>query len=351
MSLSILAIKTAFMPFSGIFQQPQRWQDSILGAICFIEPSTDNNITVAVKIPIFQVDAPILYGADVSCEIWLSNTALSSGKPLGYGSKGAIQYRYSDEFLFGIISLSELAPEQNITNIAPLQHATESAYSQIFALMDDLDYPYICRFWNFMADINCVDHGLERYRQFNVGRKDAFLAYGRKVASQLPAACALGLADGPLTIGFLLGRKEPVAIENPRQVSAYEYPKEYGPQTPSFSRATLLRANADVLLLISGTASIVGYQSLHGSDVVEQTRETLANLDAVIAEANRKLGEQKFDLQNIFLRVYIRYTADLSLVRNEMQRYIGGRIRAVFVQADICRKELLLEIEATAGNI
>jgi len=351
MSLSILAIKTAYMPFSGIFQQPQPWQDSILGAICFVEPSTDNNITVAVKIPIFQLDAPILYGADVSCEIWLSNTALSSGKPLGHGSNGAIQYRYSDEFLFGIISLPELAPEQNITDIPPLQHATESAYSQIFALMDDLDYPYICRFWNYMADINCVDHGLERYHQFNVGRKNAFLAHGRKVASQLPAACALGLADGPLTIAFLLGRKEPVAIENPRQVSAYEYPKEYGPQTPSFSRATLLRANADVLLLISGTASIVGYQSLHGSDMVAQTRETLANLDAVIAEANRKLGEQKFDLQNIFLRVYIRYTADLSLVRNEMQRYIGGRIRAVFIQADICRKELLLEIEATAGNI
>lgn len=354
MSLPILPIKTAYMPFSGIFQQPQSWQDSILGAFCFAEPSADN-ITEAVKIPIFQLHAPILDGADVACEIWLSNTALSSDKPLGYGSNGAIQYRYSDQFLFGFISLPELAPNQNeagqnVMIIAPLQHTAESAYRQIFALMDDLDYPYICRFWNYMADINGVDHGLERYRQFNVGRKDAFLACSREVTSKLPAACALGLADGPLTIAFLLGRKAPVAIENPRQISAYEYPEEYGPRTPSFSRATLLRAELEDLLLISGTASIVGHQTLHPSDVVAQTRETLVNLDAVIAEANRILGEQKFDLRNIFFRVYIRHAADLSLVRNEMQRILGDTINAVFIQAEICRRELLLEIEATAWH-
>ncbi|PKO50242.1 MAG: hypothetical protein CVU27_09200, partial [Betaproteobacteria bacterium HGW-Betaproteobacteria-20] len=199
-------------------------------------------------------------------------------------------------------------------------------------------------------DINGVDHGLERYRQFNVGRKNAFLAYGREVASKLPAACALGLADGPLTIAFLLGRKAPVAIENPRQINAYEYPEEYGPRTPSFSRATLLCTELDNLLLISGTASIVGHKTLHPSDVVAQTRETLANLDAVITEANRILGEQKFDLRNIFLRVYVRHSTDLSLVRNEMQRIMGGTIKAVFIQAEICRRELLLEIEATAWN-
>jgi len=343
------------MPFSGIPQQPQPWQDAILGAICFVEPSTDNNITEAVKIPIFQLCAPILDGADVACEIWLSNPALSLDRMLGYGSSGAIQYRYSDEFLFGFISLPESALRQNETgqnvkDVSPLRHTTESAYLQIFALMDHLNYPYICRFWNYMADINGVDHGLERYRQFNVGRKNAFLAYGREVASKLPAACALGLADGPLTIAFLLGRKAPVAIENPRQINAYEYPEEYGPRTPSFSRATLLCTELDNLLLISGTASIVGHKTLHPSDVVAQTRETLANLDAVITEANRILGEQKFDLRNIFLRVYVRHSTDLSLVRNEMQRIMGGTIKAVFIQAEICRRELLLEIEATAWN-
>lgn len=347
MSLPISGIYSAYMPFSDMAQLPQPRLASVLGAVCFVESSIDNN----TEIPMIQIHAPLLGGADKACELWLSHAALSSDKPLVHGSQGDIQYRFNDKFLFGVISLPESVPMQTGTASAPLQQATESAYRQIFALMDDLDYPYAYRLWNYMADINGISHGLERYRQFNVGRKDAYLACGREVSGQLPAACALGVADGPLAIAFLLGRKAPIAIENPRQVSAYEYPEEYGPRTPSFSRATLLCDELNNFLFISGTASIVGHQSLHGSDVVAQTRETLANLGAVITEANRKLGEQKFDLRHIFFRVYIRYAADFSLVRNEMQRHIGGTIKAAFVQADICRSELLLEIEATAWHL
>lgn len=356
MSLPILAIQTAYMPFSGIFQQPQSWQASILGAVCFVESPVESHIEDALEIPMLQVHAPILDGADATCETWLSNTDLLSDKPLQQGEVGAIQYRFNDEFLFGTLILNESIAlqektAQNKMEIAPLQHAAESAYRQIFALMDTLDYPCAYRFWNYMADINGMSHGLERYRQFNVGRKNAFLACEREVSDQLPAACALGITEGPLSIAFLVGRKAPVAIENPRQVSAYEYPEEYGPRSPSFSRATLLRAEEDDFLFISGTASIVGHQTLHHSDVVAQTRETLANLEGVIAEANRVLGKPQFSLQNIFFRVYMRHAADLPLVRSEMQRYIGGKIKAVFVQAEICRQELLLEIEATAGHI
>lgn len=354
MSLSALTIQTAHMPLAAAVQQP--WQTSILGAVCFVDAATSSYAESALEFPILLLRAPILAGAEAACEVWLSHTS----KPLGatqpnVGQKGAIQYRSNDDYLFGLIALNESTFSSNDVAIAPLQQAAESAYRQIFALMDTLGYPYMYRFWNYMADINGVSHGLERYRQFNVGRKNAFLACGREVAEQLPAACALGLADGAFTIAFLVGRKAPVAIENPRQVSAYEYPAEYGPRTPSFSRATLLctelHREQDALLFISGTASIVGHQTLHPLDVVAQTRETIANLEAVIAEANRVLGQQKFNFQNMFFRVYLRHVADLDVVRDEMQRHIGGTLKAVFVQADICRQELLLEIEATAAPV
>jgi chorismate lyase / 3-hydroxybenzoate synthase len=337
-----MGIKTAYMPFPQIDQQAQSWKDSALGAICFCKPLFDNNIAKRMEIPTIQLHAPILDGAAVSSEIWLSNPALPQCKPLMNGHHGAIHYRFNDELLFGVICVPETDS---------LQNATESAYRQIFTLMEDLNYPYIYRFWNYMADINGVNNGLERYRQFNVGRKDAFFSCDSEIGNQLPAACALGLVDGPLTIAFLLGRQPPVAIENPRQINAYEYPEEYGPRTPSFSRATLIHSDQDALLFISGTASIVGHVTQHPLDVSAQTRETLMNLDAVIAEANRIFGEHKFNLHDIYFRVYIRHVADLSLVRDEMQRYIGGTIKAVFVQADICRQDLLLEIEATAGQM
>lgn len=338
----MMGIKTAHMPFSSVYQQPQAWKESVLGAICFVDSPLDNDTMEATGVPIIQLHAPILAGADMSSEVWLSNPASSSGKPLSSGCRGSIQYRFDDELLFGVICIPELGS---------LQNATESAYSQVLALMEELGYPHIYRFWNYMADINGISNNLERYRQFNVGRKDAFLACDGEMGNQLPAACALGLVDGPLTIAFLSGRQAPVAIENPRQINAYEYPEEYGPRTPSFSRATLLHTEQNAVLFISGTASIVGHQTLHPLDVVAQTRETLVNLEAVITEANRLLGEQKFDLRSIDFRVYIRHASDLNLVRDEMQRYIGGAVKAVFIQADICRQELLLEIEATTGRM
>ncbi len=337
-----MGIKTAYMPFPDIDQQPEAWKDSMLGAICFYEHLLDNSTVKATGIPITHLHAPILAGAAMSSEIWLSDLDFSLSNPLSSESKGAIQYRFSNDWLFGVITMPELVS---------LQNTTQSAYQEIFALMQALDYPHIYRFWNYMADINGVSQGLERYRQFNVGRKHAFLACDDEIGKQMPAACALGLTDGPLTIAFLLGRQAPIAIENPRQVSAYEYPMEHGPCTPSFSRATLLRTQQNEILFISGTASIVGHQTLHALDVVAQTRETLDNLQAVITEANRILGEQRFELTNIDLRVYIRYAADLMLVQNEMKRYIGGTLNAIFIQADICRQALLLEIEATAIHL
>lgn len=350
-------IKTAYLPFSEINQQPKSWKDSALGVISFGTPALSNTVE-ALEIPHLQLQAPVLDGADIAVEIWLSHQALSQNKPLKSNKRGAIQYRFNDELLFGVICVSELGS---------LQAATESAYRQIFALMEALDYPYVYRFWNYMADINGtnanaspdinpqingdINNRLERYREFNVGRKDAFLAYENGIGDQLPAACALGVADGPLTIAFLLGREAPIAIQNPRQINAFEYPDEYGPRTPSFSRATLLHTAQNPLLFISGTASIVGHLTLHVADVVAQTNETLVNLEAVITEANCVLGKPMFNLHDIYFRVYIRHATDLSAVQNEMQRYIGGSIKAVFIQADICRQELLLEIEATAGQI
>ncbi|MDI1308683.1 MAG: hypothetical protein PSV17_04520 [Methylotenera sp.] len=339
MSLPITGIETICMPFANIEQQEQSWKDKALGAICFSASLIDMKIEGAAEIPTIYLQAPLLDENETSTEVWLNSLASSQAKPLVNGAKNAIQYRLSDELLFGVITV----PENGV-----LQNAAESAYRQIFALMEEMDYPYIYRFWNYMADINGISHELERYRQFNVGRKNAFLAYATSVGTQLPAACALGLESGPLTIAFLLGRQAPIAVENPRQISAYEYPEEYGPRAPSFSRATLLHTEQNEILFISGTASIVGHLTMHPLDAVAQTNETLENLDAVINEANQMLGEKKFDLRNIYFRVYIRSASDLSLVRNEMERYMGGAVKAVFIQADICRKELLLEIEATA---
>ena len=279
---------------------------------------------------------PILDG-EAACEFWLGDSATAAAY------KDGIRYRRSENLLFGVIEMNEAD-----TGPIPLQQATKSAYQQIFALLDELELPFVYRFWNYMADINAVSHGLERYRQFNLGRQDAFLACGRNVVGELPSACALGTAKGPLQIAFLAGTAASLAIENPRQVNAYAYPEDYGPRSPTFSRASLLRLADGEMLFISGTASIVGHRTRHLGDVLGQTRETLANIEAVILEANRTMHHRWFNPSQLFYRVYVRHATDIGVIRDELRRLTGNHANAIFLQADICREDLLLEIETTA---
>ena len=111
-----------------------------------------------------------------------------------------------------------------------------------------------------------------------------------------------------------------------------------------------MRLRQDEVLFVSGTASIVGHATLHPGDVVAQTRETMANIEAVLAEANRLASQPGFDLASLYYKVSVRHPADLAQIRTELERIVGTTPNAVYLQADVCRQELLLEIEATAAH-
>src|SRR5262249_28147311 len=124
-----------------------------------------------------------------------------------------------------------------------------------------------------------------------------------------------------------------------------DYPSQYGPK-PAFSRASLVRDDSGAMLFISGTASIVGHRTLHAEDVAAQTRETLINIEALLEQANRVSGSSSFGLGSLAYKVYVRNAADLPLIRAELNGALGANARVVYLLADICRRDLLVEIEA-----
>ena len=340
---TVSSLHGASLSIAAFLKQPAAWKDCLLGALCFSADAPANPAQADAELPFLHVAMPRL-GADTSfCEVWHGSGELTQGQC------GDIRYRHDDAALFGVIELSETLFDVGADK-TPLQQATESAYRQVFALLDTLHYPYLFRFWNYIADINAHSFGLERYRQFNLGRQDAFLAHGRNVVGNAPAACALGSAQGPLSIAFLAGRVVPLSIENPRQISACQYPQQYGPRSPTFSRASLVQLRQNEVLFVSGTASIVGHATLHPADVVAQTRETMTNIEAVLAEANRLASQPGFDLTSLDYKVSVRYPADLAQIRTELERILGTTPNAVYLQADVCRQDLLLEVEATAAH-
>ena len=289
------------------------------------------------------IDVPLL-GADVATlrESWRRM------EPAIEGTSEGIRFRRAGDILFGVVDLDEAAFATSDAR-APLQAASEAAYARIFRLLEAQRLPHLWRVWNYIARINAHSHGLERYRQFNIGRQDAFIAHRRGTRGNVPAACALGLADGPLSIAFLAGATPALPVENPRQVSAYNYPAEYGPRAPTFSRAALVHPPGQEILFISGTASIVGHETVHPGDVARQCDEAMENIAAVVAEANRLARSAPFALDALVYRVYVRHAEDFPRVRDALRPRIGDA-EVVFVQCDICRADLLLEIEAMATH-
>jgi chorismate lyase / 3-hydroxybenzoate synthase len=294
--------------------------------------------------PVQRIFAPLLgASAPVIHEIWLVDRPVISGNSEG------IAWCRSGDLLYGVIELDE-ANFSSASSGSALQAASQEAYRRIFRLLDAEQLPYLWRVWNYLAAINQEAEGLERYRQFNIGRQDAFLEYQRGATGNVPAACAIGLPGGPLSIAFMAGALPAIAVENPRQVSAYDYPAEYGPRSPTFSRAALVYLPDQEVLFISGTASIVGHRTVHPGDVVGQCRETVANVAAVVDEANRLVQSSPYVLAELVYRVYVRHAADFHLIRDTLAGLIGAASEVVYLQADICRHDLLLEIEAMASH-
>jgi chorismate lyase/3-hydroxybenzoate synthase len=319
-----------------------RWDD-VLGIATF--NGTPALAAGAAGIPIAQVNTPVLPGEMHLYEVW------SSGQPAESGHHSRVRFRRTEEMLFGCIAVAEKGraePQTQDAATLTLHEATAQAYAEICATLDTHSYPHLLRVWNYLPDINRDCQGTERYRQFNTARQQALRDSGRALAGSVPAASALGAAsDSPLVVYFLAGRIAPVFVENPRQVSAYHYPRQYGTHSPVFSRAALLRQSASLTLFISGTASIVGHRSLHVGDTSAQTRETLTNIEALLSEANRLARGVHFDLDALAYKVYVRRPADLSLIQAQLASALGAQAQIVYLQADICRQDLLVEIEAT----
>jgi hypothetical protein len=282
-----------------------------------------------------EAGATVLAPPGAALDAWFDGDAVAQ--------RGCVRFRAEGAWLWGC---AELADAQT----GGLQAAAHQAYSDLFGVLADSDTPHLLRLWNYFPGINADAGGTERYRQFNAGRQQAFIEARRSAFEGSPAACALGTSAGPLRVYFLAGRTAPIAIENPRQVSAYRYPDAYGPRSPTFSRAALADVGAGrSALFISGTASIVGHRTVHVGDVRRQTEESLINIAAVREVAAQRAG-MPFPAGSLTYTVYLRRPADLAVVREVFEAAVGAQSsaarEAIYLHADICRADLLVEIEA-----
>jgi chorismate lyase/3-hydroxybenzoate synthase len=225
---------------------------------------------------------------------------------------------------------------------------TEAVASVYRSLACELTFRqrYPLRFWNFIPDIQApMDEVSDRYMAFNAGRFEGYVDWfgGRETfGASVPTSSAVGVNGRDLWVYAMASDTPGVSIENPRQRSSYRYSSRYGPCPPCFARAT----KCDSALLIGGTASILGEDSRHRGDVDAQTRESLRNIAAVIQAAGGSSVRPLTALRDV--RVHVAAPEDTPAVKSILEESAPHLSTVEFVQAELCRKELLVEIEGTA---
>jgi chorismate lyase/3-hydroxybenzoate synthase len=256
--------------------------------------------------------------------------------PVRAGTQGALRFAETDTLQFGWIEIPE--------GDGGLDAASARAYANLSVFVRTRAFPHLLRSWNYLDAITEGEGDEERYRRFCIGRARGL---GDVTAGTLPAATAIGRRDGrrTLQVYWLAARAPGTPVENPRQVSAYRYPRQYGPQPPSFARAMLPPSHA-MPLLLSGTASVVGHESKHHDCAESQLAETFANFESLIAAARASRPElaPRFNADSR-LKVYVRDAEALPAIEAALATHLGPEVPRILLHAAVCRRELRVEID------
>ncbi|NQS99468.1 MAG: hypothetical protein HQ595_00160, partial [Candidatus Omnitrophica bacterium] len=209
----------------------------------------------------------------------------------------------------------------------------------------------IRRTWLYQRDIfRKDDDGNERYSRLNKAR-EKFFRWIR--FSFPPASTGIGITFGNFIMEcFAVSSKRKdfraIALKNRKQTPTTKYAKKVlGAQKtrkksrPMFERGVTIVIGLFRIIFVSGTAAIENSETMHIGDVVKQTETTIKNIGLVLKDGGASFEDV------VQLRVYIKNKEDVKAVQKVVEAKFPGIPREDLI-ADVCRENLLVEIEAIA---
>ncbi|WP_299576991.1 Rid family hydrolase [uncultured Sunxiuqinia sp.] len=228
-----------------------------------------------------------------------------------------------------------------------LEEQAKTAFESVSLILKKNGFPLnsIVRQWNYIPGIIAFDKGIQNYQAFNDVRSRKYNT--TSWPSGYPAATGIGVDGQQLIIDILaVDGYTTQTISNHKQVDAHDYSADVligqsnGKTSPKFERAKAVVSGTSGMLFISGTAAIKG----EGSDLTDIRQQTLLTLKHIEMLCS-SLDNDSPGIQQ--LRVYIKREEDFDQVQKIChEHYPDAAI--IYVQADVCRDELLVEIEAFA---
>lgn len=282
-------------------------------------------------------------GDDIDCWYSEGNQAVIEKK------EGIITYRQATEGIFGSMQLPmPIIDGENSKTVA------FKLYTALFHFLKKRPSYKLLRIWNYVPsiikDLDDPKFDREIYRCFNHGRYTAFKnEYGKNPQGwEIPAASAVGCNENMLKIEFFASDINPIYIENKIQTPAIDYSKKFGKIPPVFSRGVIYKKNHQTFLISAGTASVVNEETLHNDNIYAQLMQSIQNLRILTSQFNLKSYKinYSFGLEDlVLLRTYYRKESDRQFLEKMLRKIVVPNCQLSFQKADICRKDLLVELE------
>jgi enamine deaminase RidA (YjgF/YER057c/UK114 family) len=258
------------------------------------------------------------------------------GTPYTVVSSGEIRQVHS-----GGLASPESAPRDTAAQAT-------AAFARMASILrrEGMDFGDVLRQWNYIEGV--LEGGGEERRGYQVFNDVRSIAYGpSRFPAGYPAATGIGQAAGGVILAFIALSAPPdvriAPLTNPKQVDAHRYSEEVlvgsplgekaARASPKFERGKLVASGAEQVVFVSGTAAIQGERSVDPGDVAAQTRTSIENV-ALLRPGARLVQ----------LRVYVKRPEDVPVVRGICEEAYGS-VPSLYVRADVCREELLVEIE------
>lgn len=234
----------------------------------------------------------------------------------------------------------------DVINFGIQQQAAE-VFRMVGEVMRREGFPVnsIIRQWNYIEQITRFDGPDQHYQMFNNERADFYACTEWK--NGYPAATGIGANLGGILVDldaavFTRPGCYATPIDNKLQIAAHAYSEQVleaaarKKATPKFERAKSMTFDGRRIVYISGTAAIRGEESLVGVGLGRQLHITMENIAQLIGNAKLKM-----------LRVYLKEKSFYEEAHRLLEGYELG-IPISYMWADVCRDELLIEIEGIA---
>lgn len=294
-----------------------------------------------IKLPSYSMVAQTPFQATVLMEVHYFYK--ESGYALSYKKWKNISYVTAENKTYKALYVGGLRDKEHNEDISIQAEKVFVLLGEILKI-EGMRVDSIVRQWNYIERLTSISPKGQHYQLFNNARSHFY--EGKKWSKGYPAATGIGVKYGGVLVDadvIETSDKEfqIKAIDNKKQIAAYAYSDgvlveaEQGKTTPKFERAKIIGLPGNELVYVSGTAAIKGEKSCVSNDVLMQYQWTMENIEELIGNKSMKV-----------MRCYLKNLNDAIYIKPLME--LLKPIAYFLVEADVCREELLIEIEGIA---